>query len=398
MRDYRVLVSTLIFLFAAAAANGVHAQPTEVAFLDGDGQWQWIEVPNGSAFAAKAGAPSEDRAGPFNVIYEDIELATGIGFDDPELGEERRDTLWAVLDYIGQVIDVPGEADLFIRESQTDGGGALASAGPFLIPESGFQSGLVFEHLTTGVDPSPTVPDGTVTVDFGFPWNAGLGPVGEDEQDLFTTLLHEVTHSLGVLSVVASDGRSAVFNSGNLGLFSVFDSLLIRESTEVPVFLDGGEVNSTADDFVAAGDLVFAGERARRVLGFYPRVFAPRTFFEGSSIGHWSSLNGRSVMLPALGRGSERRQYEPWEVQALADLGYDVFAPEPPPLPEGSEAEVPFGSDSDDADEPVGALSPGTSSGCAVESNARSRVPFWAVFLGLVALGRRTRRPIHYTQ
>jgi hypothetical protein len=397
-RRRTLLLGSAMVVIVLARPNGAPAQPTEVAYLDGDGHWQWMEATEQSSLARKSGASSEQHAGPFNVIYEDVEDGTGVGFDDPELGDIRRQTLWAVLDYIGRVIDVPGEADLLIRASQTDGSGALASAGPLLFPESGFQSGLVFEHLTTGIDPSPNAIDGTVTVDFGYPWNSETDRVAENEQDLFTTLLHEVTHALGFLSVVASDGRSAVFNSGNRGLFSVLDSLLIRESTEVSVFLAGGEVNSTADDFVASGDLVFAGERARRTLGFYPRMFAPRPFFEGSSIGHWSSLNGPSVMLPGLARGTERREYEPWEVQALADIGYEVFAEEPPPLPEvpdgpGPSLELPRDAGEEvDPDEPVGAFAPGSTSGCAVAPGSAEPLAVSALAFS-VFVARRRKRP-----
>jgi cysteine-rich repeat protein len=316
----------IVVALLVASANGVVAQPAQVVFRDGDGEWQWADVGDLPAIAPKSGAVSESIAGPFTLVYEDVEEGTGVGFDDPELGEARRETLWAVLDYLGSVLDVPGQAELLVRASQTDGTGPLASAGPLLIPESGFQGGLVFEHLVTGVDPLPNRADGTISVDFGFLWNSGTDSPAPDEHDLFTTLLHEVTHALGFLSIVASDGRSAVFNSGDTGLFSIYDSLLILEATETPVFLSGGEINATGDDFVD-GDLVFAGERARDALGFYPRVFTPEPFFEGSSIGHWSMRNGfDSVMLPALGRGIERRAYTDWELQALADIGYDVIA------------------------------------------------------------------------
>lgn len=394
-------LASLALALTVAMAHEVRAQPVEVAFLDGEGAWQWVEVSELGSFARKSGESTGERAGPFNIFYEDVEEATGVGFDDPELGAARRQTLWAVLDYIGQVLDVPGEADLVIRASQTDGSGALASAGPFLIPESGFQGGLVFEHLTTGVDPLSTAADGAVTVDFGFPWNSEADPVEDDEQDLFTTLLHEVTHALGLLSVVASDGRSAVFNSGDRGLFSVFDSLLIRESTDLAVFLEGGEVNSTADDFVATGDLVFAGERALRSLGFYPRIFAPPRFFEGSSIGHWSSANGSSVMLPAISRGTERREYEPWEIQALADIGYEVSAPEPPPLPDDvmdvDDPEEPDSvtgltpSSGDGGSEPAGVVAADTGNGCAVQPNAGKRQITWPMLLLALTLWRRLK-------
>ena len=326
IRPTIVLAAAIALALPSINPSPSSAQTSRLAFIDGDGQWQWAELGETGSFGKKGGGISESSAGPFDIVYQDVEESSGVGFDDPEFGESRRATLWAVLDYLGSVLDVPGRADLIVRVSQTDGSGALASAGPFLVPESGFQGGLVFEHLTSGVDPISDSPDGTVSVDFGFQWNSETDAPRPDEHDLFTTLLHEVTHALGLLSVVAPDGRSAVLNTGDRGLFSTFDSLLILESTEMPVFLPGGEINSSAADF-AGSDLVFAGERARDALGFYPNVFAPRPFFPGSSIGHWSSFNGSdSLMLPGLSRGTARRQYAAWELQALADLGYDVVA------------------------------------------------------------------------
>jgi cysteine-rich repeat protein len=211
-----------------------------------------------------------------------------------------------------------------VRASQTDGRGPLAAAGPYLLPVTGFQGGLVFEHLTTGVDPLETELDGALTVDFGYRWStdaAGPSPV---EVDLYSTLLHEVTHALGFVSIVGPDGASALGNAGDLGLFSLFDAFLVRGSTAQPLFLDGGEINASAED-VTSGDVLFAGSRAEAAFGSFPPVFAPDPFLEGSSIGHWSFATGDDgVMLPAVERGERRREYKAWELQALGDLGYDV--------------------------------------------------------------------------
>jgi cysteine-rich repeat protein len=174
------------------------------------------------------------------------------------------------------------------------------------------------------VDPLPNELDGVVTVDFGFRWNTESSGPSPLEYDLYSVLLHEVTHALGFVSIVGPDGASALGNEGELGLFSFFDAFLVRGSTEQPLFLDGGEINASAQD-VTSEDVLFAGSRSDAAFGSFPPVFAPDPFLEGSSIGHWSFATGADgVMLPAVGRGEQRREYKAWELQTLADLGYDV--------------------------------------------------------------------------
>jgi hypothetical protein len=236
---------------------------------------------------------------------------------------------------VASVLDVPGTADLFVRESQEDGEGALAAAGPYVVRATGFQGGLVFEHLTTGVDPAPNALDGTITVDFGFRWNTDEAGPAPNELDLYSTLLHEVTHALGFLSLVSADGSSELGNEGDVGIFSLFDAFLVRGSTGDRLFMNGGEIEASAQD-VTSGDVLFSGPRAERAFGSFPAVFAPSTFRRGSSIGHWSfTTSSDAVMLPGVGPGEVRRRYTAWELQVLGDLGYDVAT-----CPEGFEAEA----------------------------------------------------------
>jgi cysteine-rich repeat protein len=323
-RSPKTWLRSIAVAVAVTVYPSISVAQSIIAYRDGDGQWQWMEAAATQAFARKAAAPDETIGGTFTVTYEDLSAATGVGFDDPVSGAARRETLRAVLLYLTSVLDVPGTADILVRASQTDGRGPLAAAGPYLLPITGFQGGLVFEHLTTGVDPLPNELDGVVTVDFGFRWNTETSGPSPVEYDLYTVLLHEVTHALGFLSVVGPDGASALGNAGDLGLLSLFDAFLIRGSTEQPLFLDGGENNATAED-VTSGDVLFAGSRSDAAFGSFPPVFAPDPFLEGSSIGHWSFLTGDdAVMLPAVDRGERRREYKAWELQTLGDLGYDV--------------------------------------------------------------------------
>jgi hypothetical protein len=397
-------VAALVGLALLASSSAAAAQSV-LAFRDGNGEWRWIEAGAAPSVARKASDADDTVGTMFTVTYEDVTSETGVGFDDPDFGAARRDTLHAVLRYLSLVLEAPGTADLLVRASQTDGRGALASAGPYLRPLSGFQGGLVFEHLTTGVDPLPDELDGTVTVDFGHPWSTDLDGPSPTELDLYSTLLHEVTHALGILSIVGSDGASALGNQGGFGLFTFFDSMLVRGSTGQPLYLADGEINASAED-ITSGDVLFAGDRATAAFGSSPPVFAPSPFLEGSSIGHWSFASAAdAVMLAAVARGEQRRTFLPWELQALADLGYDVAddgfpvdagVPDPPsdsgvPTDSPPMDEDPAPSDSSDAmgsdaeqDAPRSLQSSG---GCS--ASRRHGGVVWPIVMALLVTRRR---------
>ena len=317
--------SALLALFLLGALPTlVRAESDKLGYRDGDGRWQWMTPAEGETFALKGGVGTDEIGHTFLITFRDVTEGTGVGFDDPESGEARRATMHAVLRYLSSVLDVPGRAELVVMPSQTDGEGALASAGPFLLPGTGFQGGLVFEHLTSGQDPRSDAMDGTVTVDFGYDWNASEDPPTEEQHDLYTVLLHELTHALGFVSIVGPDGRSALFNDDGRGLLSIYDSLLLRGETRTPLFLEDAELNASEDD-VSSNDIFLAAPRAGEALGGFPRVYAPRVFSGGSSLGHWSFAVGPdAVMVPALSRGVQKKEYTAWELQGLADLGYDL--------------------------------------------------------------------------
>lgn len=319
----------LALVFATGVVTGwpsASGAQDRIAYRDGDGQWQWVEPGDPESFVRKGGSPSEMIAGAFTVTYEDLSLGTGVGFDDPVSGDARRATVRSVFTYLSSVLDVPGTGDFLVLASQTDGSGPLATAGPFLSPATGFQGGFVYEHLTTGVDPRGDSLDGTVSVDFGYAWNSDTDLTSEIEHDLYTALLHEITHALGFFSVAGPDARSLLLNVASRGLFGLLDALLVRGSTEEPLYLTDGEINATAED-VSSGDVLFAGARAQAFYGESPPVFASDPYIEATSIGHWSGAVGtRAVMLAGLVRGDSRRRYASWELQALGDIGYAVVA------------------------------------------------------------------------
>ena len=319
--------------------NAAYAEPgREIAYRTMNGEWKRVNESDWTSYPAQDQRQARLVA-TYNPIYLDVVNATGIGFDDPVDGATRRATVSAVFAYIDTIIDESGTLDIEFQESQTDGSGSLASAGPFVhLSPTGFHGGFAFDHLTTGVDPSPA-PDALATVDFGYTWNSGLGAPSAGEFDLFSVLLHEITHGLGILSFVEGDGTSAIANTANEGVYTLFDDFL-ETSGGKDLLLSAGKRNLSASD-VTSNDVVFAGPISTTVLGSVPPIYSPSPYDPGSSIGHFDfSASPTAVMTPAISSGTEKRTYDDFEIGALADIGYtlkvsvvgDAAVCEPAPL------------------------------------------------------------------
>ncbi|NUP90277.1 MAG: hypothetical protein HUU25_10730 [Candidatus Sumerlaeia bacterium] len=260
-----------------------------------------------------------------NVVYLD---SPGVGFNDNTVGADRRAVMTAVLAYIDSVLDHPaGVLDVEVQPSETDASGFLATAGTFYFAVNGFFPGFAFDHITSGFDPSGTNPDIGVTVDFGYPWNNDTGPCGLSEYDLYSVLLHEITHGLGIASLTNSAGQSAFLTPFSTNTFTSFDDLLREVSPSRRVW------NATTQAFEATAlnegndSIIFEGTEAENVLGFFPPIYTPATFAPGSSVGHWQfdpPTPPGAVMHWVFFFGQEKRVYEPFELGALQDLGYSI--------------------------------------------------------------------------
>lgn len=329
-----------LFLNLGLNATQSKVFAAQVAYRDPSGQWRlidearWPKTPPGAPGAnLKIQAPG---GAAFSVTYRDVANGMRQGFDDPALGATRRATVNAVLQYLSSVLANTGSCQIEFALSEYGGSGALASGSPFFFTSGGvFQSPFSLRHLTTGSDPSGGVPDCTVTVDFGWNWHYGTGAVPSTKIDLYSVLLHEITHGLGVLTLARSDGMSAF--SPNV-IFSTWDNLLYSGNgrklwNSSGVFMGQFPILTGSE-----GGIQFRGSRARASYGGnFPPVYAPSTFSAGSSISHWAfsaTSQGQPVMLPSIGYGVQVRTFRPFEIEALADLGYSVnSSPTPPPTP-----------------------------------------------------------------
>lgn len=192
--------------------------------------------------------------GKFAIYYEDlIPTNPQIGFNDPTWGVTRRNTLCAVLTYLQNTFDFSNVSAsdpirLYIEQSYAAGNPApgtttwFAQAGPYFNQsQSGLIYGYVRDYVVTGVNTAPTNGyHATMKVNFdqvyhqlpnntwvGEPinwYNAATGTLASCQSDLFTTLLHEMGHTLGFISFVQNAATSPSLNM--LGQYSATDDQL----------------------------------------------------------------------------------------------------------------------------------------------------------------------------
>lgn len=271
----------------------------------------------------------------FNITYQD---PSGTGFNDATK-PERKQRLQDALNYISNVIQMPGTLDILVAPSEFDGAGAVAFAGTyFTYSVEGFSPGFTFRRLSSGNKPNPAYPEIQVTVDFGHSAYTGTGQPGATQIDLLSVLVHELTHGLGFASLVASTGyTNAEDTSAEKQAYTVFDSLVWRKDPTVQLFSGAPVVfHGTVNDLISA-KLVFHGTNAAAYYGFgAPGLYSPSPFEPGSSIQHWytNQVIGGAVMEHQFVPGETKRRYAAVDIGALIDLGY-VNAAQTPEEGEG---------------------------------------------------------------
>ncbi len=278
----------------------------------------------------------------FNISYQDD--GTGKGFADPVFGLLRKGVLESVCRQMANVLNANGTLDVLVQTSLTNGDSLFAQASTTWGTAPGFDGGGAFKRLHTGAKPVANLAEVMVTVNFSQKFYLGNGNVPEDSADLYTVLLHELTHTMGITSLINAQGNSIVAP----GVYSIWDKYLsnvegnrednrgtrlITASSGIPTF--------TGDLAGLTWGLTFSGNEAvTENWDVRPWVFAPSPFTPGSSLSHFrfASYNdlqpqdntGMIVMEPALPAGLAVRQHGNVELAALRDLGWtNVVVPSP---------------------------------------------------------------------
>lgn len=288
-------------------------------------------------------------AGVFNTSFEDVALSTGSGFDDSTaiplhsgcnattLGALRRCTAERALADLGALIQfAPGAApDILFTQAVEGGPAAAGSATDFYNAALGNpQGGYLHRHITTGSDASPGV-DAKIAINFlplinGVPTVMNPDYLIIDQLDLYTVVLHEALHALGIASLIRADGASALTGS-TAGPYAIFDQFLVRGGTITPL------VSGFSPSFTGAvADLTSNALEYTDAINSIPRlpVTSASPFVSGVNLSHFDRFRQPADHSGApfagltidyvVGSGKPLQTISNAEQEVLCNLGYDL--------------------------------------------------------------------------
>ena len=257
----------------------------------------------------------------FDFTFEDVVANTTTGFDDPDLGADRRAALIDVANnIIGKQLDHQATVRISINESKDLSDNTLAAAGQtFFVVRRSFQDGMVAAAIQKGEDPSPGKFLGSMTWDFTHDWNLSSESPASGENDFRSVALHELTHLLGFATLIQENGHG--LEDVTFDTFSRFDSFL-ENSTGSPLIANGrfDIFNADISDLTTA--VFFNGTHANAANdGSRVDLFAGAPFGH-SSVSHVRDTN--DPMTVNLHLGSSQRHWSLLDRGILLDLGYQI--------------------------------------------------------------------------
>jgi hypothetical protein len=146
--------------------------------------------------------------------------------------------------------------------------------------------------------------------------------------DLLEVVLHELGHGLGFVSFVGSDGNGTITDRQGTPHLGVFDQFVFDETQGRfwPAMTAAERATSALND----GNLVWNGANVNNQLGFltagttsgqHLRLYAPRTWDDGSSVSHWDTTASPNLLMEPYATGSTKG-YTDLTTCVLYDIGW----------------------------------------------------------------------------
>lgn len=176
-------------------------------------------------------------------------------------------------------------------------------------------------------------------------WYLGTdGNTPDRQYDLVSVVLHELTHGLGFTGLLNSSQGRGSYGYGSDALPSVFDHHIINKDQEYLVnktLFPNPSV--TLNLGLTSGWLEFHTQLAENSL---PRLYAPATFDEGSSLYHlddaiYPAGNANSLMTPFTGMGEMIHHPGPDALSIMYEMGWKSISIRHSPLKDIEKADTP---------------------------------------------------------
>lgn len=298
----------------------------------------------------------------FTVLFYDQIGFTNVGFDDPTslttlrnngditqaqfdfhngtnntLGAIRRATAREVLKYIENSIDM-GSTVLRanFNSSYTSGTNSIGVAAVSYTLNGGINEPLALNHIQTGIDPNTSLPDLEITLDFGYPFNSDYSITDASTADLYTVILHEYTHALGISGSIYQGFNSSTYQHiyNDNGPFNSWDMLLkVNDGGTWEDVVVSGALNSDATLTTTVDRHIYYYSSGLNQYFPITSVYPPS---EGTTYSHFErgSRGLNFVMSPSGTSNTIIRKWNDVELLALCDLGYSLH---------GTASTYPFG-------------------------------------------------------
>ena len=191
----------------------------------------------------------------------------------------------------------------------------------FTSSSAGYFGTVVQTKILTGTDANGAGHDSQITWNFAYPWALG-DSVASNQYDFQSVAMHEMVHSLGMLTGVSSPSNMDQNWTTYDSFISTSDGTAVIGPNYVwnPAYtpnLTGGN-----------GGLYFNGPNAVVAYGGPVPLYNPGTWASGSSISHLDRADAPAgvsyLMDPSDGYGPGVRVISAVEIGILTDLGYTI--------------------------------------------------------------------------
>ena len=191
------------------------------------------------------------------------------------------------------------------------------------------------EKITNSVISGPASPDIDATFNKEIKWYFGTdGNTPDQLYDFVSVVLHEIGHGLGFTGFFFATGNSGGYarDGGEVGEASAFDFMVVDGKNEFLTDTNIYQIPSVklynafvSDNLSMISPAAMTGNNGKK-----PKLYAPSTWSDGSSIYHlddatYPASSGNSLMTHAIGKGEAIHDPGPITTGILADIGWKIM-------------------------------------------------------------------------